>query len=93
MFYNVGEWFFYIFVMFVFLIGFVFYFNGKMVMCFGMCKFCCFVFKGVNGFVVVYLVLLLVYDGLLFLIFMVMVMFVGFFFVGILFGNLNVMVM
>jgi len=92
-FYNVGEWFPYIFATLAFSIGLASYFNGKMVMRFGMRKLCRFALKGVNGFAVVYLALLLAYDGLPPLIPTVTVMFIGFFFVGILFGNLNAMAM
>jgi DHA1 family bicyclomycin/chloramphenicol resistance-like MFS transporter len=92
-FYNVGEWFPYIFATLAFSIGLASYFNGKMVMRFGMRKLCRFALKGVNCFAVVYLALLFAYDGLPPLIPTVAVMFVGFFFVGILFGNLNAMAM
>lgn len=91
--YNVGDMFPYIFATLAFSIGLASYFNGKMVMRFGMRKLCRFALKGVNGFAIVYLAILLAFDGLPPLVLTVSVMFVGFFFVGILFGNLNAMAM
>lgn len=92
-FYNVGDMFPYIFATLAFSIGLASYFNGKMVMKFGMRRLCRFALKGANGFACVYLVLLLIFDGLPPLWLTVSTMFVGFFFVGILFGNLNAMAM
>mgnify|MGYP001403466414 CR=1 FL=1 len=92
-FYNVGDMFPYIFATLAFSIGLASYFNGKMVMKFGMRRLCRFALKGANGFACVYLALLLIFDGLPPLWLTVSTMFVGFFFVGILFGNLNAMAM
>lgn len=91
--YGVGDMFPYIFAVLAFSIGLASYFNGTMVMKFGMRRLCRFALKGVNGFAVVYLALLLAYDGLPPLVLTVATMFVGFFFVGILFGNLNALAM
>jgi DHA1 family bicyclomycin/chloramphenicol resistance-like MFS transporter len=91
--YGVGDMFPYIFAVLAFSIGLASYFNGTMVMKFGMRRLCRFALKGVNGFAVVYLGLLLAYDGLPPLVLTVVTMFVGFFFVGILFGNLNALAM
>ena len=91
--YGAGENFPYIFAVLAFSIGIASYFNGKMVMRFGMRKLCRFALKGANGFALVFLALLLTYDGLPPLVITVITMFIGFFFVGILFGNLNAMAM
>jgi DHA1 family bicyclomycin/chloramphenicol resistance-like MFS transporter len=91
--YKMGDWFPYIFAILAFSIGLASYFNGTMVMRFGMRKLCRFALKGVNVFAVVYVALLYAYDGLPPIALTVAVMFVGFFFVGILFGNLNAMAM
>ncbi|RDV24828.1 MFS transporter [Alteromonas aestuariivivens] len=92
-FYGAGEWFPYIFATLAFSIGLASYFNGKMVMRFGMSKLCDVASIGCIGFAVVFNLLLLAYDGLPPLLVTVPVMFVGFFFIGILFGNLNAMAM
>lgn len=91
--YDMAEWFPYIFAILAFSIGLASYFNGKMVMRFGMRKLCRFALKGVNIFALVYVGLLYAYDGLPPIALTVSVMFIGFFFVGILFGNLNAMAM
>lgn len=91
--YDLGDMFPYVFATLAFSIGLASYFNGKMVMKFGMRKLCRFALKGVNIFAVVYVAMLFVYDGLPPVALTVSVMFVGFFFVGILFGNLNAMAM
>jgi len=91
--YGVGDMFPYIFAVLAFSIGLASYFNGTMVMKFGMRRLCRFALKGVNGFAVVYMALLYAYDGLPPLMMTVSTMFVGFFFVGILFGNLNALAM
>lgn len=92
-FYNVGDMFPYIFALLAFSIGLASYFNGKMVMRFGMVRLCRFALKGVNVFALVYLGLLIGFDGLPPLALTLATMFIGFFFVGILFGNLNAMAM
>jgi DHA1 family bicyclomycin/chloramphenicol resistance-like MFS transporter len=92
-FYNVGDMFPYYFAILAFSIGLASYFNGKMVMKFGMRRLCRFALKGVNVFAIVYLILLSSYNGLPPLWMTVTTMFIGFFFVGILFGNLNAMAM
>ncbi|MEC8374834.1 MAG: Bcr/CflA family drug resistance efflux transporter, partial [Pseudomonadota bacterium] len=91
--YDMAEWFPYIFAILAFSIGLASYFNGKMVMRFGMRKLCRFALKGVNIFALIYVGLLYAYDGLPPIALTVSVMFIGFFFVGILFGNLNAMAM
>ena len=91
--YDMGDMFPYIFATLAFSIGLASYFNGKMVMKFGMRKLCRFALKGVNIFAIVYVAMLFAYDGLPPIALTVSVMFVGFFFVGILFGNLNAMAM
>ncbi|WP_203565392.1 multidrug effflux MFS transporter [Alteromonas profundi] len=92
-FYGVGDLFPYIFALLAFSIGLASYFNGKMVMQFGMRRLCRFALKGVNVFAVVYFGLLVAFDGLPPLLPTLITMFAGFFFVGILFGNLNSMAM
>ncbi len=92
-FYDAGQLFPFIFATLAFSIGLASFFNGQMVMRFGMRTLCRFALKGVVGFAVIYNGLLLAYSGLPPLWLTVAVMFAGFFFVGILFGNLNAMAM
>ena len=92
-FYQAGELFPYIFATLAFSLGLASFFNGQMVMRFGMRKLCRFALAGVVSFAVVYNLVLLAFAGLPPLWLTVAIMFIGFFFVGILFGNLNAMAM
>lgn len=91
--YDTGTNFPFIFAFLAFSIGLASFFNGTMVMRFGMSKLVHVAFYGVISFAVVFVALISAYGGLPPLVPLVLVMFVGFFFVGILFGNLNAMAM
>ncbi|MFC3093966.1 Bcr/CflA family efflux MFS transporter [Alteromonas sediminis] len=91
--YGAGEAFPYIFATLAFSIGLASYFNGRMVMRFGMHALVKHALRGAISFAVILLALLLVCDGLPPLLALIAVLFVGFFFVGILFGNMNAMAM
>lgn len=91
--YQVGTWFPYIFACLAFSIGLASFFNGNMVMKFGMSRLCRFALKGTISFAVVLNITLFMCDGLPPLWVTIPMLFVGFFFVGILFGNLNAMAM
>ncbi|MEW9797802.1 multidrug effflux MFS transporter [Alteromonas sp. CYL-A6] len=92
-FYDAGALFPLIFATLAFSIGLASFFNGKMVMRFGMRKLCRVALVGTIAFSLVYNALLLAFDGLPPLWLTVSTMFTGFFFIGILFGNLNAMAM
>ncbi len=92
-FYDAGAMFPYIFATLAFSIGLASFFNGTMVMRFGMVRLCRFALTGAISFAVVYNVILQWYGGLPPLALPIVVVFIGFFFVGILFGNLNAMAM
>ncbi|MBO1254807.1 multidrug effflux MFS transporter [Alteromonas sp. 5E99-2] len=83
----------YIFSSLAFSIGLASYFNGKMVMRFGMQKLVKHALRGAISFSIVLLAVLFFYNGLPPLMVTLSVLFVGFFFVGILFGNMNAMAM
>jgi len=91
--YGVGENFPYIFATLAFSIGLASFFNGTMVMRFGMSRLCRVALVGVIVFAIAFTTIIYLYDGLPPLYLTVMTMFAGFFFVGILFGNLNAMAM
>ncbi|MBU2978390.1 multidrug effflux MFS transporter [Alteromonas sp. C1M14] len=91
--YNTGNLFPFIFAFLAFSIGLASFLNGKLVMRFGMSKLVNVALIGAVGFAIVYLSLIIYYNGLPPLWVVVLVMFVGFFFMGILFGNLNAMAM
>jgi len=92
-FYGAGTLFPAIFATLAFSIGLASYFNGMMVMRFGMRRLCQVALIGAIGFAILYNLLLILYQGLPPMWPTVALMFVGFFFVGILFGNLNAMAM
>ena len=92
-FYDTGEMFPYIFATLAFSIGLASFFNGTMVMRFGMSKLVRIALVGVIVFACLLNVILLNFDGLPPLIVTIATLFCGFFFVGILFGNLNAMAM
>ena len=92
-FYDTGEMFTYIFATLAFSIGLASFFNGTMVMRFGMSKLVRIALVGVIVFAGLLNVILLSFDGLPPLVVTIATLFCGFFFVGILFGNLNAMAM
>ncbi|QPG05629.1 multidrug effflux MFS transporter [Salinimonas marina] len=91
--YHTGDWFPYIFATLAFSIGLASFFNGTMVMRFGMSKLVHVALYGVITFALVFSAVIWAYSGLPPLITTLTIMFCGFFFVGILFGNLNAMAM
>lgn len=83
----------YIFAVLALSIGLASYFNGKMVMRFGMHTLVRHALTGVIIFSLVFLSLVFAFNGLPPLWLCIGVLFVGFFFVGILFGNMNALAM
>lgn len=83
----------YIFALLAFSIGIASFFNGRMVMQLGMRKLCRMSLVGTVVFALIFNGVLLTFDGLPPIAVTIAVMFVGFFFIGILFGNLNAMAM
>lgn len=92
-FYTTGEAFPLIFAILAFSIGLASFFNGTMVMRFGMNKLVHVALYGVIAFGVIFSGVIWLYAGLPPLSITLSIMFCGFFFVGILFGNLNAMAM
>jgi len=92
-FYGVGDAFAYIFATLAFSIGLASYFNGRMVMRFGMHTLVKHALRGAIDFAITLFLLVLYFDGLPPLLLLIVVLFSGFFFVGILFGNMNAMAM
>ncbi len=91
--YDTGTMFPFIFAFLAFSIGLASFFNGTMVVRFGMKKLVGIALYGVVSFSVVFLALITAFSGLPPLTLLLPVMFCGFFFVGILFGNLNALAM
>lgn len=91
--YDTGHYFPFIFALLAFSIGVASFFNGTMVMRFGMTKLVNSALVGAVGFAVVFATTLFVYNGLPPLVVLIVELFTGFFFVGILFGNLNSLAM
>jgi len=91
--YDTGVMFPYIFATLAFSIGLASFFNGTMVMRFGMSKLVRIALVGVLSFALLFNLILLAFDGLPPLVVTISALFCGFFFVGILFGNLNAMAM
>ena len=92
-FYGVGEMFSYIFATLAFSIGVASFINSKIVMRFGMYRVTQFALVGSLIFAVLFLGLIGLYGGLPPLAVTVTALFIGFFFVGLLFGNLNAIAM
>ena len=92
-FYESADIFPYIFATLASSIGLASFFNGKMVMRLGMRTLCKWAVAGAICFAVVFNCLLVAYDGLPPMWMTVSTLFVGFFFVGVLFGNLNAIAM
>ena len=92
-FYQTGGMFPYIFATLAFSIGLASFFNGTMVVKMGMSRLIHIALYGVIIFALIFNGILLVFNGLPPLPLTISVMFCGFFFVGILFGNLNAMAM
>ena len=91
--YDTGTLFPLVFACLAFSIGLASFFNGTMVMRIGMKKLVRIALVGVIAFSIVYNIEMLIYSGLPPLKMLIATMFVGFFFVGILFGNLNSLAM
>ena len=91
--YQTGEQFPLIFALLAASIGLASFFNGTLVMRFGMRTLCQFALFGSLMFSVVLVVLVLTSDGVPPMWVFIGVLFVGFFFIGVLFGNLNSMAM
>ncbi|GAA0855031.1 multidrug effflux MFS transporter [Aliiglaciecola litoralis] len=92
-FYDVGDWFPLYFALLAFSIGFASFINGALVMRLGMRKLCLWALCG-NTLISFLLVLASFhFNGLPPLYLTVSLLFVNFFFIGILFGNLNSMAM
>jgi DHA1 family bicyclomycin/chloramphenicol resistance-like MFS transporter len=83
----------YIFAVLALSIGLASYSNGKMVMRFGMHTLVRHALTGVMVFSFVLLTVVFVFNGLPPLWLLIGVLFIGFFFIGILFGNMNAMAM
>ncbi len=92
-FYQVGDLFAAYFALLAFSIGFASFVNGAMVMRFGMRKLCIVALIGNVAMSSVLVIVALIYQGLPPLWMLVSLFFVNFFFVGVLFGNLNSMAM
>lgn len=92
-FYNVGEMFPYIFATLAFSIGLASFINSKIVMRLGMYRVTQIALIGSIVFSVVFLIFIEVFQGLPPLPLTITSLFVGFFFVGLLFGNLNAIAM
>ncbi|NVK55761.1 MAG: multidrug effflux MFS transporter [Alteromonadaceae bacterium] len=91
--YAVGEWFTYIFATLAFSIGLASFINSRIVMRLGMYRVTQVAMVGSVAFSLVFLSLIDMYNGLPPLLVTIATLFVGFFFVGLLFGNLNAMAM
>lgn len=92
-FYGVGDLFPYIFALLAFSIGIASFVNGRIVTKMGMHTVSHYALIGAIVFAVVLNGLNLLYAGLPPLLLLLPVLFIGFFFVGLLFGNLNAMAM
>ncbi|MBU3020290.1 multidrug effflux MFS transporter [Aestuariibacter sp. A3R04] len=91
--YDTGHFFPLIFALLAFSIGLASFFNGTMVIRFGMTRLVNAALVGAVGFAAVFVATLFAFDGLPPLTLLVAELFTGFFFVGILFGNLNSLAM
>lgn len=92
-FYQVGDLFPLYFAILAFSIGFASFINGTLVMRLGMRKLCVWALYGNTIVSLILVISTLVFDGLPPLYVTVMLLFTNFFFIGILFGNLNSMAM
>ncbi len=91
--YDLGTRFPFVFALLAFSIGLASFFNGTMVVRYGMRKLVGIALYGAVGFAAVFVIMLFMFSGLPPIKILIPVMFVGFFFVGILFGNLNALAM
>ncbi len=91
--YNTGDNFPLYFAALAFSVGLASFFNGTMVMRVGMKRLCRLALYGVITFSLVFTSIINFYNGVPPLMTTVLTMFCGFFFIGILFGNLNAMAM
>ena len=92
-FYGVGEMFSYIFATLAFSIGLASFINSKIVMRLGMYRVTQVALIGSVVFAIIFLGIIEMFDGLPPLVVTIGSLFIGFFFVGLLFGNLNAMAM
>jgi DHA1 family bicyclomycin/chloramphenicol resistance-like MFS transporter len=92
-FYDVGDWFAYIFASLAFSIGCASLLNAHLVERMGMARLCQLALRGHLLLSVGFVISQLLYDGLAPLALTVVLLFVNFFFVGILFGNINSLAM
>ncbi|MCW8093355.1 multidrug effflux MFS transporter [Alteromonas sp. ASW11-130] len=92
-FYQTGDNFPYYFAILAFSVGLASLFNGTMVMRVGMKRLCRSALYGVISFSLIFTALIHQWNGLPPLWMTVVTMFCGFFFIGILFGNLNALAM
>ena len=92
-FYEVGDMFAYVFAFLTFSIGLASYMNSRIVMRWGMKKVTSMALYGVLVFSAVLVVEMVIFAGLPPLPLALITLFIGFFFVGLLFGNLNAIAM
>lgn len=92
-FYQAEQTFPYLFALLAFSIGMASFFNGKMVMKFGMHTLVRFALFGAIIFSMTLYITLLIYSGLPPMALLVALFFAGFFFIGVLFGNVNAIAM
>ncbi|MCW8108956.1 multidrug effflux MFS transporter [Alteromonas ponticola] len=92
-FYKTGHHFPYYFATLAFAVGLASLFNGTMVLRVGMRRLCRVALYGVISFSLIFTAIIHQWEGLPPLWITVITMFCGFFFIGILFGNLNAMAM
>jgi len=92
-FYDVGDWFAYIFAALAFSIGCASLMNAHLVERLGMVRLCQLALRGHLLLSVMFVIAQILYQGLAPLVVTIGLLFVNFFFVGILFGNINSLAM
>lgn len=92
-FYDVGDWFAYIFAALAFSIGCASLLNAQLVERMGMVRLCQLALRGHLLLSVMFLLTQIAFDGLAPLALTITLLFINFFFVGILFGNINSLAM
>lgn len=92
-FYDVGDWFAYIFAALAFSIGCASLVNAHLVERLGMVRLCQLALRGHLLLSVMFVIAQILYQGLAPLVVTIGLLFVNFFFVGILFGNINSLAM
>lgn len=91
--YDMGDWFPYIFATLAFSIGIASFINSQLVERFGMFKLCHIALYGHIVVSLLILIMALYYDGMPPIMLLIGTLFVDFFFVGIIFGNMNSLAM